>query len=294
MHRREFIFGLLGGASLLLPAWAHGAEPAMPADWTTAMADIERRVQGRLGVALLDTGNGRQLGWRQDERFPMASTFKLLLAAWMLKRLDQGKDSLDARVRYDASALLSYSPATRPHAGAAGMTIAELCEGAVILSDNTAANLLLARDGGPAGFTAFVRSLGDTITRLDRNEPTLNEGLPGDPRDTTSPRAMLRSMRAVLLGDALSAASRAQLLAWIVATKTGDKRLRAGVPGWRVGDKTGTGERGMSNDIGILWPPGDRAPVLVTCYTAQSTASADMRDAAIADVARTVARHIIG
>ena len=156
------------------------------------------------------------------------------------------------------------------------------------LSDNTAANVLLARHGGPAGFTAFVRALGDRSTRLDRNEPSLNEAAVGDPRDTTTPLAMLQTMHKLVLGDVLTPASRAWLQRWLAETSTGDKRLRAGAPGWKVGDKTGTARSGTSNDIGVLWPAGGGAPVLVTCYLTQSTASPEQRDAAIAQVARAV------
>ena len=170
------------------------------------------------------------------------------------------------------------------------MTVGELCSATVSLSDNTAANLLLARHGGPAGFTAFVRSLGDGTTRLDRTEPTLNEAKVGDPRDTTTPLAMLQTLQKLVLGDVLTAPSRAWLQRWLVETSTGDKRLRAGVPGWKVGDKTGTaGDSGTANDVAVLWPPAGGAPVLVTCYLTRSTAKPEQRDAAIAQVARAVA-----
>jgi beta-lactamase class A len=300
MKRREFSFELLAGLGLLAAAphaWA--ASPATPqptmsdAAWRSALQAVESTLQGgRLGVAMLETATGRALGWRQDERFPMASTFKLVLAGWMLERVDRGQESLANRVQYERSALVPYSPATEKHTGAVGMTVGELCEATVTLSDNTAANLLLARHGGPAGLTAFAQSLGDTHTRLDRTEPTLNEALPGDPRDTTTPQAMLHTLRKLVLGDALSPASRAQLTQWIVDNKTGDKRLRAGVPGWKVGDKTGTGANGSSNDIGVLWPPGAGAPVLVTCYMTGVPAAPEVRDAAIAQVARLVAAAV--
>ena len=259
--------------------------------WNDALANIERSAQGRLGVAMLDTGSGLALGWRRDERFAMASTFKLVLAGWMLSLVDQGKERLDARVHYTAADVVAYSPVSGARAGdGGGLTVGELCAATVSLSDNTAANVLLARYGGPAGFTAFVRSLGDEVTRLDRTEPTLNEAAVGDPRDTTTPLAMLQTLQKLVLGNALSPTSRAWLQRWLVETSTGDKRLRAGVPGWKVGDKTGTAsESGTANDIGVLWPQGGGAPVLVTCYLTRSTASGEQRDAAIAQVARAVA-----
>ena len=259
--------------------------------WNESLASIERTAQGRLGVAMLDTGSGLALGWRRDERFAMASTFKLVLAGWMLSLVDQGKERLDARVHYTAADVVAYSPVSGARAGdGGGLTVGELCAATVSLSDNTAANVLLARHGGPAGFTAFVRSLGDPITRLDRTEPTLNEAAVGDPRDTTTPLAMLQTLQKLVLGNALSPTSRAWLQRWLVETSTGDKRLRAGVPGWKVGDKTGTaGDSGTANDIGVLWPQGGGAPVLVTCYLTRSMASPEQRDAAIAQVARAVA-----
>lgn len=257
--------------------------------WSKTLAQIEHTAQGRLGVAMLDTGSGLALGWRQDERFAMASTFKLVLAGWMLALVDQGKEQLDARVVYGRDVVVDYSPVSGPRAGdGGGLTVAELCSATVRLSDNTAANVLLARHGGPAGFTAFVRSLGDSTTRLDRTEPTLNQAKVGDPRDTTTPLAMLQTMQKLVLGDVLSAPSRAWLQRWLVETSTGDKRLRAGFSGWKVGDKTGTTSSGTSNDIGVMWPPGGGAPVLVTCYLTESTATPAQRDAAIAQVARAV------
>ena len=259
--------------------------------WNETLAGIERSAQGRLGVAMLDTGSGLALGWRQDERFAMASTFKAVLAGWMLALADQGRERLDRRLHYGRDAVIAHSPVSGPRAGdGGGLTVAELCSATVSLSDNTAANVLLAQHGGPAGFTAFVRSLGDSTTRLDRTEPALNEATVGDRRDTTTPRAMLHTLNKLVLGDVLSPASRALLQRWLVETSTGDQRLRAGVPGWRVGDKTGTaGDSGTANDIGVLWPQDGGAPVLVTCYLTRSTASPQQRDAAIAQVARAVA-----
>jgi beta-lactamase class A len=169
------------------------------------------------------------------------------------------------------------------------MSIEELCHAAVTLSDNTAANLLLASFGGPAALTVYLRALGDTVTRLDRIETDLNEATPGDPRDTTTPLAMAENMRRLVVGDALSAPSRDHLTAWLIANKTGDARLRAGFPkAWRVGDKTGTGGHNTTNDIGIAWPP-DREPTIVSAYYAESPASLDDRSAVLAEVARIFA-----
>lgn len=305
MQRRRFIGTALGGiiAGLSTPVLAEvrgrSDSPKRPARLDARarairaeLASIERGVDGRLGVAIHDLETGLKAGYRADERFAMCSTFKLMLAAAILARVDRREENLERRIVFGPDRLEHYAPVTMRHVGEPGMSIAELCSASVTLSDNTAANLLLETIGGPAGVTAFMRRLGDTVTRLDRTEPSLNTAIPGDLRDTTTPIAMLGSMHKVLLGDALSPASRAQLLAWGVGNRTGDARLRAGVPnGWRVADKTGTGERGATNDIGVLWPE-ERAPILVTVYLTETDATDRAREAAIAEVARTVSRHL--
>jgi beta-lactamase class A len=245
--------------------------------------DLERRHGGRLGVAVRDIVTGRSFAHRGDERFAMCSTFKLITAALVLARVDQAKDHLDRRVRIKQ--LVTYSPVTEKHAGG-DLTVAELCEAALTLSDNTAANLLLESFGGPPAWTAFARSLGDQFSRLDRWETALNEASPNDPRDTTTPAAMLASMRKVLLGDVLSPRSRAQMIAWLRANKTGDQRLRAKLPpGWIVGDKTGSGENAATNDIAIVWPEPSR-PMLVTAYYAESRAPMEERNAVLAELGK--------
>lgn len=255
-----------------------------------SMAALEARSGGRLGVAVLDTKTGATFGHRADERFALCSTFKALVAGLVLARVDQGKERLDRRIRYGKDVLVAHSPATAKHVGD-GMTVGALCEATVTLSDNAAANLLLDTFGGPPALTAFLRTLGDKVTRLDRREPELNIVKPGEVLDTTSPRAMLGSLRALTLGTALSPGSRRQLVDWLVANQTGDKRLRAGLPaGWKVGDKTGSwgdSKGGTTNDIGVIWPPG-RPPLLITAYLGGSTLPDDQRSAVIAEVARIV------
>ena len=294
MDRRRFAHAAiaLAGAWPVARALA-GGDPAKKI-WGQEQAErwhaIEARVGGRLGVAVLDTGTGELAGQRLDERFPMCSTFKALAAALVLARVDRGEERLDRRIVVTRADLLEWAPVTGKHVGGAGMTVAELCEAAITVSDNPAANLLLASAGGPAGVTAFVRRLGDDVTRLDRTEPTLNEGTPGDPRDTSTPRAMAHTLRRLMLGDALSDRSRAQLVQWMSATATGGQRLRAGVPfDWRVADKTGTGRLGTTNDIGVLWPP-HRAPLVVVAYLTATGVPAAAREGALADVARSVTR----
>lgn len=251
---------------------------------------LERRHGGQLGVAILDTAtNHRIAAHRADERFLLCSTHKLLAAAYILARVDRGKESLSRRVIYTKRDLVTYSPTTEKHTGGDGLTVGQLCEAALTLSDNTAANLMLDSFGGPAALTAYLRSLGDRITRLDRHEPELNDAAPGDIRDTTTPAAMLDDLRKFVLGSALSPASRRHLIAWLVACKTGDRRLRAGVPkGWRVGDKTGTGDNNATNDVAVLWPP-ERPPILVTAYYVGARAPSEAREAVLAAVGRLAA-----
>ncbi len=259
---------------------------------TQAIGEIEKSSGGRLGVALLDTGTGASTDHRGDERFPMCSTFKVLAVGALLARIDTGQEKLSRRILFTAADLQSYSPGTKDHAGGDGMMLSEICEAALTLSDNTAANLLLEQIGGPAGLTRYIRSIGDETTRLDRNEPSLNEATPGDPRDTTTPVAMLASLKTLTLGTALSAASRNQLLGWLKGNKTGAKRLRAGLPdGWLIGDKTGSGDYGTTNDIGVIWPP-DRKPILVTVYLTGTNVPSQDREAAIAAVGHAIAASL--
>jgi beta-lactamase class A len=289
-RRRDFTFGV---CAALVMACRADARSGIPGPLENESARIEAEVGARLGVALLDTRDGSMSGYRADERFAMCSTFKALAGAAVLARVDAGKEQLDWLVRYDATDLVTYSPVTEKHV-ATGMTLAALCEAAITLSDNTAGNLLLASIGGPDGLTAFARSLGDSVTRLDRIETALNEAVPGDPRDTTTPAAMAENLRKLVLGDALSAKSRAQLKTWLVGNRTGDTRIRAGVPaGWIVGDKTGAGERGTNNDVGVIWPP-DRAPIVVSVYLTECTAPMERRNAAIAAVAKAVVASVPG
>jgi beta-lactamase class A len=290
--RRKFATTMC--ATVIWYGFAGRLDQAKPAralsdTFSADFARLEQESGGRLGVAVLDTHTGVRAGHRVDERFPMCSTFKLLAAAAVLARVDAGKEHLDRRIRFEAADVVVNSAITKERTGGEGMSLAELCEAAMVVSDNTAGNLILAALGGPAALTDYARSLGDTVSRLDRLEPELNEAIPGDPRDTTSPSAMLENVRTLVLGDRLSVTSKEQLTAWLVGNKTGDTRLRAGLPrDWHVGDKTGAGERGTTNDVGIVWPPG-RSPFIVSIYLTETFADAGRRNATLAAVGRAVA-----
>ncbi|WEX07966.1 class A beta-lactamase [Chelativorans sp. AA-79] len=252
------------------------------------LASLESRTGGRLGVAMFDTHTQTLAMHRGDERFAMCSTFKFLAAAAVLARVDTGDEDLERRIVYGEEKLLPWSPVTEEHADELGMTLAELCEAAVAMSDNTAANLLLEALGGPQAVTEYARSLGDEITRLDRYEPDLNNVPPGDVRDTTTPRAMLGNLQKIVLGDALSDASRQRISGWLIGSRTGDKRLRAGFPaGWRIGDKTGT-SRSVTGDIAVAWAP-ERKALIVSAYFDAPRMSAADREAVLRDVGKIAA-----
>ena len=285
----------LAGSLLALPILAGLSAVGRTADDNSGearLAALEAKHRSRICVSILDMASGRRIEHRAGERILMCSTFKALAAAVVLARVDKGEEKLDRRIHYKKSDLVAYSPATGAHAGESGMTVGELCAAAVTLSDNSAANLLLTSFGGPKAVTAFCRSLGDDLTRLDRTEPTLNyHDTPDDQRDTTTASAMLENLRRLLFTDVLSPSSRSQLAAWLITNKTGDTRLRAGLPmDWLVGDKTGTNgdKAGNANDIAVLWP-ANRAPIIVTAYCEIPEIAADERNAIIAEIGRIAA-----
>jgi beta-lactamase class A len=287
--RRQLLSGL---AATLAASCTPSQRAPATASSDAALAAIETRAGGRLGAYALDTGTGHALAHRADERFAMCSTFKWVFAAALLARVDQGEFTLGEFLRFSSADLLEYAPVARAHVADGRLSLEGLAEAAVTLSDNTAANLLLGKVGGPAGITRFARAAGDPVTRLDRIEPALNDNDPGDPRDTTSPRAMVGLMRAVLCGGVLSPAGRERLTGWLRACQTGNARLRAGFPAdWTAGDKTGTGNRGAVNDVAIAWPPG-RAPILVAVYMSDGTAANTALATAHVEVGRMVVRQI--
>jgi len=285
VHRRTI---LLAASALPLAgactAWsAKGARSASSAE--SDLAALERSVGGRLGVAALDTATGARLQHRATERFPLCSTFKTMVAAAILECSVRDSGLLERRVSYGKSDILTNSPITEKHLGQ-GMTVSAMCAATIQYSDNAAANLLMKILGGPSAVTTFARSIGDQAFRLDRWETELNSAIPGDPRDTTTPEAMTASLQRLVLGDGLGAPQRDQLKAWLLGNTTGATRIRAGVPAdWKVGDKTGLGSYGTTNDTGVLWPPAG-APLVLSIYLTFANQDAPGRNDVIASAAR--------
>jgi beta-lactamase class A len=285
LSRRSFVAGASLGAAL-----AGRASAAAPQDQPFAAIEAGLSVVGRVGVAAVDTGSGAALLYRADERFAMCSTFKWALAAAILTKVDRGELKLAAQVPFTEADILPHAPVVAPRAAQGALSIEVLCQAIVDVSDNTAANLLLSLIGGPEGLTAFFRKQGDAVTRLDRIEPFLNQNLDRDPRDTTTPRAMVGLMRDILLGEALSAPSRERLLGWMKASQSGLDLLRRGLPrGWVVADKTGRSANGAVNDVAVVWPPG-RAPLLIAAYVDDYKSRPALHRAAHVEIAGIVSR----
>lgn len=284
---------LLDRRSLLASLCWMALSPAFAAEAPPELESYERESGGKIGVYAENLATGAKLAWRADERFVMCSTFKASLAACVLARVDRGEDKLDAMISYGKDDLLAYAPVAKQNLAAGAMSVTDMCKAAVELSDNTCANLLLARVGGPAALTSFWRSIGDTTSRLDHNEPELNRSPPGDVRDTTTPAAMAGNLKRLVTGEALSPASRAQLTEWMVGCKTGAHRLRGGLPAtWTIGDKTGNNGKDASGDIAVAWPKPD-APIVIAAYTQGGTPNAAQLEAAFASIGRMVAEKLV-
>jgi beta-lactamase class A len=282
LNRRSLLAAVSGLA--IWPAFAEEAPPALAA--------YERETGGRIGLYAENLATGAKITSRADERFVMCSTFKASLAAFALARVDRGEDRLDAMVGYGSQDLLDYAPVAKQNLSHGAMSVADMCKAAVELSDNTCANLLLARSGGPQALTAFWRASGDTVTRLDHNEPELNRSPPGNPNDTTTPAAMAGNVRRFLLGEILSPASREHLKDWMVNCKTGDNRLRAGLPkNWKIGDKTGNNGKDAAGDIAMAWPASG-GPVVVCAYTQGGTPKPEQFTAVFAKIGRMVGQRL--
>ncbi|MEM6532984.1 MAG: class A beta-lactamase [Myxococcota bacterium] len=278
-NRRQFVISL-GAAALSMGTVDH----------SKALNTLERASKGRLGVAAWNRQSDARLLHRADERFVMCSTFKWILGALVLQKVDQKLEELDRRVDLSATALVAYSPRTSKHLKT-GMSVRELCQAAIQTSDNTAANVLLELVGGPKGFTAELRALGDSITRIDDYEPKLNANPPGAVRNTTTPNAMLSLLRRFLFDSLLEKATRQQLVDWMVGSQTGKGRLRAGIPApWTVGNKTGTSRASQSNDVAFALH--ENSAILMVSFHHVPAPLSTASDARHAAVARYVMREL--
>lgn len=251
------------------------------------LAQLEAHSGGRLGVAAFDVANNAQILHRADERFPLCSTFKVIAVGAVLSQSTKQPSLMQQRIDYGSNDLVAHSPITGKQLGQ-GMTVADLCAAAIQYSDNTAANLLMKLLGGPSAVTAFAHAIGDETFRLDRWETELNTAVPGDPRDTSTPNNMARSLQGLALNNVLADAQRDQLQTWLRGNTTGATRIRAGVPqAWMVGDKTGSGDHGTTNDLAVLWPTTG-SPLVVAIYFTQAAKTAPWRDDVVANAARIV------
>lgn len=286
--RRKLLAGIaLAPAATLLPLSSLAA-PSDNSNTQAAIAQLhqlEAKHDGRIGLMLLDADGATLLQHRADERFPMCSTFKMMLTACVLQHGASDAALMTRRVDYDKRVLMHNSPVTEKHVGQ-GLSVQELCIAAMEYSDNAAANLLLDQIGGPSAVTAYARGLGDPDFYLVNQEGRLASGAPGEKSDTTTPQAMAHSLYRLALGGALPATQKELLLAWMRANKTGNKRIRAAVPAaWVVGDKTGSGDYGCTNDIAVLQRPG-KTPLILAIYFTQQRKEAPLRDEVVAAAAR--------
>jgi beta-lactamase class A len=292
-----FASGLFASALLSVPfvfvAAPAVSQPRIGDALSGTVAVLEQRTGGRIGVSVTDLGTGSAWSHRETERFPIASTFKAFLCGHLLSEVDAGTVDLQTPIRFEASELESYSPVTKDRVGGKGMSLFELCEAATATSDNTATNLVMRATGGPQALSAFMRSIGDKTTRLDRYEPELNDVGPGEERDTTSPQAAAESLRALVLGDALGQERRRQLESWLVANQVGGPLLRASFPKeWRIADRTGAGEYGSRGVIAIIWPTKETStatgPLAVAVYLTGTTLTLQERNAVIAEIGAAI------
>jgi beta-lactamase class A len=282
VKRRDFLW--CGAA--LLGTRAQSQETAI-----AAVEQYEKSSGGHIGVYAENMRTNRKITWRADERFVMCSTFKASLAALVLTRVDRRQDSLDSQISYGPADIQGdwYAPIARENLVKGSLSVREMCEGAVEQSDNTCANLLLARVGGPPAVTAFWRSIGDVTSRLDEPEPFLNRTPLGGVKDTTTPAAMAGTLRQLVLGRALSDDSRHIFTGWLIGCKTGDNRLRSGLPAsWTIGDKTGNNGKDAAGDIAVTWT-SSKTPIVICAYTRGGSPSPEQLNSVFQGVGRFVA-----
>lgn len=248
---------------------------------------VEQTLGARVGVSVLIPSQGVVWNYHGDQRFPMMSTFKTLACAKMLSDVDAGKLALNDTVKVRSEDLMEYSPVLRPLAGT-DITLQAACQATMETSDNTAANLVLEKIGGPAALTAYLQSIGDNVTRLDRNEPTLNEAAKNDPRDTTTPNAINNTLNTLVLGETLSSASRQQLKTWMQDNKVADGLLRSVLPqGFQIADRSGAGGFGSRGITALVWS-AQQEPMFVSIYLTQTEATFDERNAAIVTIGKSI------
>ncbi|MCX2711421.1 class A beta-lactamase [Mycolicibacterium sp. J2] len=287
-RRSALIGGLTFAAAVCAAARVH-ADPGSPLD--QRIGALEQKYDAVVGLSAVSLDGPGMVARRADESFAMCSTFKAYAAGRILQGVRSGEFPLDATEFVDPAAVVANSPRTGPRAGTE-MTLAELCQAALQVSDNTAANLLLRRLGGPQAVTAFARSIGDERTRLDRWETELNSAIPGDPRDTSTPAALAAGYRALLTGDTLTPAHRSLLEQWMLANETSS--MRAGLPpGWSTADKTGAGDYGSTNDVGIAYgPDGRRVLLAIMTRSATDNPKADTLRPLIGELAGLVVPYL--
>ncbi|MFF0610813.1 class A beta-lactamase [Nocardia tengchongensis] len=270
---------------------AHSDSTTSPAT-TDALRSLEQQHGARAGVFVIDTGTGRTVGYRQDERFTFNSTFKGLACGALLRAHPLQTGFFDQVIHFTADKLVSASPVTSTRVDT-GMTVTELCDAAITRSDNTAGNQILELLGGPQALNDFLRGLGDQTTHMDRWEPDINTDIPGDDRDTSTPAALAEDYRRLVLGDVLAQPERKQLTAWLLANTTGDARIRAGLPAdWKTGDKTGSGDYGTANDVAVTWPAGGAAPLVIVVLTAKPDKAAEYDNPLVAALTTEAVRAV--
>ncbi|MBB5723933.1 beta-lactamase class A [Loktanella ponticola] len=300
ISRRETLSGLLScvAGPIFAQEGGHGLRDWQPRTYDDGLIPnfsfevIELSLRGAVGVFALDTETGRASGWGENIRVPLNSTFKVLLSAIVLRRIDAGIESLERKVAVQASDIVAWAPVLDHRIGQS-MSIDELCNACMTLSDNAAANILLRTMGGPAGLTAALREIGDEVTRIDRYEPDLNNASDGVELDTTTPHQMVWNLNAFLRGSLLNSQHKALLLSWMVGNTTGGDRIRAGTPAdWRVGDRTGTGPAGETSTVAVIYPPS-RQPLIMAVYLRGSPHSPAKQSETHAELARIATTNVI-
>lgn len=279
------IVGCSSAAETAATASSEDSTDTDPPAYTEEFDRLAEEFDTRLGVYAIDTGTGEEIAYNADDRFAYASTFKPFVCGAVME--DRTVDEMDEVVHFEESDLVPHSPITEEHVDS-GITLMESCDATIRFSDNTAANLLFRELGGPEGLQDALRASGDEVTQVDRIEVELNEAVPGDGRDTTTPAQFAANLDEYVFGDTLEPEKQELLEQMLRENTTGDDLIRAGVPeDWEVGDKTGGGGYGTRNDIGILWPP-EGEPILLAVMSTREVEDAEYDDAVVAEATEVV------